>query len=275
MDIVQRFTIVLLVACGALVAQPAWAQSGAAVTTPPIVRPKTLTCDPNAPDTTTSFEVGSQAWDALKYVDTIRPRLRDSWYSLIGTSSRMENACAVIDFTIRSDGGISALKLDTSTGDPPLDRAVIGGVLLASPFSSLPIEASPSGLRITMRFYYRCDVKRSRAVRPEIADRMTAPDDEPLSTDPAITSPSVIYSPNPERVPEVLANHNQQNDSKAVILEATVSSRGDVTAARVTSGMGNGFDEKALVAVFISKFRPAMKDGIPMRAEVATRVRFP
>ncbi len=271
----HRFTIVLLVASGWLFGLTASAQSGKLELTPPPKPTRAATCDANAPDLTTALEVsGKVGPDAVKYVEAIRPRLRDSWYSLIGADLWMKKACTVISFTIRPDGGISSLRIDTSTGDLQLDRAAVAGILLAAPFASLPTDAPDPGLPLRIRLYYNPgDAKHSNTAQPARDARMTAPDDEPLSTDLTITSPSVIYSPNPERVPEVLENHDQQNDGKSVILEVTVSSKGDVIAARITSGLGNDFDEKALAAVFVSKFRPAMKDGASVRAEVMMRVR--
>jgi len=239
-------------------------------------------CDANAPELTTTMEIPVESReDFVKYVDVIRPRIRNAWYSLIGDDLWMKKACAVIEFTVRQDGGVSVLKLDTSTGDLQLDRAALGGIISAAPLPFLLQVFKKPELSLRFRFYYNPgEAKRSAEVRPLAGDRMTAPDDEPIARDSGVSPPVVVYSPNPDYVPEVLdhagsGDKNPQGGKNVVLLTAVVTSKGVIASVRVTNGAGNGFDEKALAAVVMSKFKPASKDGKPVRAEVEMRVRVP
>lgn len=59
-----------------------------------------------------------------------------------------------------------------------------------------------------------------------------------------------------------------------VILGLIVTEEGLPTNVHITNPLGYGLDEKAVQAVQTWKFRPALKDGQPVRVEIAVEVSF-
>ncbi len=61
----------------------------------------------------------------------------------------------------------------------------------------------------------------------------------------------------------------------SVVVAAYIDPRGHAMNVHVTHGIGEGFDEKAIVLVHQDKFTPAMKNGTPTAVSVYIRVTFP
>ena len=53
-----------------------------------------------------------------------------------------------------------------------------------------------------------------------------------------------------------------------------VDEKGNTTHVHVIRGMGMGLDEKALAAVKLYRFRPAMENGKPVTVEMNVEVTF-
>jgi TonB family protein len=53
-----------------------------------------------------------------------------------------------------------------------------------------------------------------------------------------------------------------------------VEASGNATNIHIVSPLGGGLDEKAVHAVETWKFKPAEKDGQPVRVEIAVEVEF-
>jgi TonB family protein len=231
-------------------------------------------CDIDHPSPTTEI-LGSCKTDLAEYTGRVKSRVQQSWYSLISSDIWMKRACAVVDFSIRPDGGVSTLRIPRSTGDLQLDRAALAGIVSAAPFPPMPAGCE-RGVNLRFRFYYNPGPSQ-RAVSPptSAADRATAPDDEPIVHDPGITPPVLLYTPNSAHAPVVL---NSPFDAEAdnvtgrVLLNAIVTSKGDVASVKIVHGAGNGIDENAMAGVMMSKFKPATLAGIPIRTEVNLRV---
>lgn len=228
-------------------------------------------CDVDHPDLTEV--VGKCSSDISEYSRVVKLSVQQGWNSLISSDAWMKRACAVVDFTIRPDGGISTLKIPKSTGDLQLDRATLGGIISASPFPLLPAGCE-RGLTFRYRMYYNPG-GRLALPHPSPADRTTAPDDEPVMHEKDIVPPVLIYSPNSEHPPMLSSASDTTPDSGRrgrVLVSAVVTSRGDVASAKILHGAGNGFDENAMALVVMSKFKPATITGIPVRTEVTLRV---
>jgi TonB family protein len=82
--------------------------------------------------------------------------------------------------------------------------------------------------------------------------------------------PRAIYSPEPEFSEEARKAKYQGVCTLGVIVDAD----GHPTNIRVLSSLGMGLDEKAIAAVKTWRFEPAMKDGRPVRFEIAVEVDF-
>ncbi|HUA15777.1 MAG TPA: TonB family protein [Verrucomicrobiae bacterium] len=230
-------------------------------------------CDADHPDPRTEV-FGHCSADLPEYTRVMQANVYRTWHSLVPADAWMKRACAVVDFTIRPDGGISALKIPRSTGDLQLDRAALGGIVSGSPFASTPAGCD-RGINVRFRIYYNPGSAHRAIPTASPANRATAPDDEPVTRDKDIAPPVLAYAPNSEHAPVVLTGSDataEDGRTGRVVLTAIVTSRGDVVSAKIVRSAGNGFDENAMASVVMSKFKPATLVGIPVRAEVTLRV---
>ncbi|HTZ82074.1 MAG TPA: energy transducer TonB [Candidatus Acidoferrales bacterium] len=85
-----------------------------------------------------------------------------------------------------------------------------------------------------------------------------------------VSAPRAIYSPEPEFSEEARKAKYQGTCTLALI----VGTDGRPSNIRVQSSLGMGLDEKAIEAVKNWRFEPAMKDGHPVRVEIAVEVDF-
>ena len=85
-----------------------------------------------------------------------------------------------------------------------------------------------------------------------------------------VSPPRPIYKPDPEFSEEARKAKYQGVCTLGMI----VGVDGRPTNIRVLSSLGMGLDEKAIEAVKNWKFEPAMKDGHPVRVEIAVEVDF-
>ena len=85
-----------------------------------------------------------------------------------------------------------------------------------------------------------------------------------------VSPPRAIFSPEPEFSEEARKAKYQG----VVTLALVVGTDGRPSNIRVQSSLGMGLDEKAIEAVKNWRFDPAMKDGHPVRVEIAVEVDF-
>jgi periplasmic protein TonB len=85
-----------------------------------------------------------------------------------------------------------------------------------------------------------------------------------------VSAPRPIYSPEPEFSEEARKAKYQG----VCTLGLVVGPDGRPSNIRVLSSLGMGLDEKAIEAVKNWRFEPAMKDGHPVRVEIAVEVDF-
>jgi TonB family protein len=82
----------------------------------------------------------------------------------------------------------------------------------------------------------------------------------------------------PERLNQVEPEYNEAAQQAGiqglVVVKLTVSSEGEVVAARVVSGLGHGLDEAAIAAAKQLKFSPARRNGVPFRASFNYQFEF-
>lgn len=86
----------------------------------------------------------------------------------------------------------------------------------------------------------------------------------------SITAPTVLYRVDPEFSEEARKAKYQGT----VILTIEVGEDGKPRRFRIVQGLGLGLDQKALEAVAQWKFRPAMRNGRPVRAPATIQVNF-
>jgi protein TonB len=100
----------------------------------------------------------------------------------------------------------------------------------------------------------------SLCLAPAIA-QVSAAGPEPPNYD---TPPILIH----QELARYTAAARDANISGKVTLLLTVDVNGRATHVRVLHGLGIGLDEGAVVAVRQDRFKPAMKDGHPVLAEI-------
>ena len=82
--------------------------------------------------------------------------------------------------------------------------------------------------------------------------------------------PLVLSKTTPKYTKEALS----KGIEGAVDLLLTISAEGQVIKVQVTKGLGFGLDESAKASVLKWKFKPAIKDGVPVKSEKKIRIRF-
>jgi protein TonB len=85
-----------------------------------------------------------------------------------------------------------------------------------------------------------------------------------------VRAPVVIAQVDPEFSEEA----RKQKFSGNVLVDLIVDEQGNPTHVRVARGVGLGLDEKAVDAVRQYRFKPATRDGKPVKVELSIEVRF-
>ncbi len=96
----------------------------------------------------------TQGVDFGPYLQRVLHDVRQNWYDHIPESAVMKHGNLIIEFAITKDGKVAGMKLVTSSGDVPLDRAAWAGIVGSDPFPELPSEFGGQYLALRFRFFY-------------------------------------------------------------------------------------------------------------------------
>jgi TonB family protein len=99
----------------------------------------------------------TQGVDFGPYLSRVLQVVRMNWYNLIPEEARaplLKRGKVTIEFAIKPDGTIVALRIVAPSGDTPLDRAAYGGITASNPFSPLPSQFNGPYLALRFHFYY-------------------------------------------------------------------------------------------------------------------------
>jgi TonB family protein len=93
---------------------------------------------------------------------------------------------------------------------------------------------------------------------------------------PPVQVPAVDSKPVPLNSikPNYTEEARRDNVQGVVIVRVLVDEKGNVESARVVQGLPDGLNEEAIIAARKMKFKPAMKDGKPVRYPMIIRVGF-
>ncbi|HEX4458212.1 MAG TPA: TonB family protein, partial [Polyangia bacterium] len=91
-----------------------------------------------------------------------------------------------------------------------------------------------------------------------------------LAQTDVLTAPEAVHAVRAEYPPEAAASEREAD----VVVLATVSVHGDVTAVEIAEHGGDAFDDAALVAARQWKFTPALRDGKPIESQVRLPFHF-
>lgn len=89
-------------------------------------------------------------------------------------------------------------------------------------------------------------------------------------TGPATTSVEIISKPKPVYTEEAL----QLKVEGEVLLEVMFGANGQLQVNRVVRGLGHGLDESAIAAANQMRFKPALRNGVPMDSTAIVHVFF-
>ena len=88
------------------------------------------------------------------YLKRVVQEVRQNWYNAIPESAQMKKGKLAIEFAITKDGKVAGMKLVSSSGDVPLDRAAWAGITGSDPFPPLPTEFGGQYLALRFVFFY-------------------------------------------------------------------------------------------------------------------------
>jgi TonB family protein len=85
-----------------------------------------------------------------------------------------------------------------------------------------------------------------------------------------VSAPRVLSAPEPEFSEEARRSRISGN----VLVYLVIDESGLPQDVKVIRGLGHGLDEKAVEAVSKYRFKPAMRDGVPVKVEMHVEVNF-
>jgi len=91
------------------------------------------------------------------YIERLRNKVRQRWYSLIPQSARvpsLKQGNVAIEFFVDRRGAVAESKVLSSSGDLDMDAAALSAVRRAGPFSALPSGVETDRLGLCFHFYY-------------------------------------------------------------------------------------------------------------------------
>jgi len=83
--------------------------------------------------------------------------VRQNWYTLMPTlvyPPILKQGKVSIEFNILKDGKVDGMKITSSSGNVPLDRAAWGSITASAPFVALPTEFPGPWLRLRLFYFY-------------------------------------------------------------------------------------------------------------------------
>ena len=91
-----------------------------------------------------------------------------------------------------------------------------------------------------------------------------------IDNGPATTPVEITYKPNPVYTQEA----RQLKLEGEVLLEVVFGANGQLRVNRVVRGLGHGLDESALAAANMMRFKPALRNGVPVDSTAVVHVVF-
>src|SRR5438067_618533 len=84
------------------------------------------------------------------YLEIVKRRVKERWYSLIPATAVLTPRCVSIQFKILQNGNLADVRYTSTSGDIQLDRAARGGISGDEPFPPLPTDFK--GDHLELRF---------------------------------------------------------------------------------------------------------------------------
>lgn len=169
----------------------------------------------------------------------------------------------IVSLVVGSDGVAADVKVIRSL-NPPVDKIVLDAMKKAH-FEPGTVSGKPVPVRIdvSLHFFGREDTATLKVLQRKYSGPM-------IAAKPYDVSPKLIHSVEAESSDEA----RREGKSGVVVISLVVSEDGMPTQVHVVRGVGMGLDEQAVAAVNQYRFKPAMKDGQPVAAQISVMVSF-
>ena len=169
----------------------------------------------------------------------------------------------IISLIVSSEGEARKAEVIRSL-NPVVDQIALDAVANAI-FEPGTVSGKPVPVRIdvSLHFFGREDTATLKVLQRKYSGSMSSPK---------------RYDVPPKPIHIVEAEFSEQarraGKSGIVVVSLVVSEDGMPTQVHVVRGVGMGLDEQALAAVNQYRFKPAMKDGKPVAAQISVAVSF-
>ena len=88
------------------------------------------------------------------YVDVIKRKVAQNWYSQLADPQASVGHFAVVSFTVHRDGSVSNARIQQSSGVPSLDLSAIQAVERIDSFGPLPDGYAGNSVSVAYTFTY-------------------------------------------------------------------------------------------------------------------------
>jgi TonB family protein len=207
------------------------------------------------------------------YPSQVLARVRSKWYPQIPELQELigrKRGITVMEIEIGRDGSLGKMTKAGSAGDDSLDTVASEAISSSAPFAPLPAAYHEKALKMRMHFGYG---------QPASAEAPFC-DGPNWGAHPAayvlhqvgegITPPKATYSPDPE-----YSEKGRRDKYMSVVqIAGTVDPQGSFKDLCVSQAGGAGLDEKAMEAVKMWKFEPAIQRGEPVAVRINVEVSF-
>jgi TonB family protein len=174
------------------------------------------------------------------------------------------------------DGSVQSICALNSLADG-LDQQAVNAVRKWK-FQPASYAGKPVSIEVVVETEFHLapkDLGLAAAAKDQGSSPISASADVPdrnelIQKGPGVKPPQATYSPGALYTEEA----RRAKIEGYVVLSVTVTETGEVAAVTVIKGLGKGLDENAIDAVKTWKFKPGMKDGKPVRTQVAVEVSF-
>ena len=185
-------------------------------------------------------------------------------YPAEAKAARVQGA-VVLRAVISKTGEIQQLQV--VSGPPELMASALDAVRQWK-FKPYLLNGEPTEVETTITVnYHMSDQASAPAAQNDVPD---AAGIVPKQIGGSVSPPALIYAAQPDYSAEARA----KKVTGTVLLHLWVDEQGKPTHIQVLRGLGNGLDQKAIEAVKLYKFKPAMEDGKPVVVSLNTEINF-
>jgi len=192
------------------------------------------------------------------------PKIVEAVPAVYPADTPLEDAGATCELSVVIDsaGAVGSVRVFFSAGDA-FNASAIEAVK-QSKFAPGSWDGQAIAVRIHVRVHFSQDLSPAT---PAVVDRASR---GPGSLSARMAPPVPIHTAEPEYSDEA----RRKKIQGIVIVSLLVTTDGLPTDIRVERSLGHGLDEKALETAGQYRFKPAMKDGVPVATRISIEMNF-